>query len=99
MKIQWTKTALFDLNRLHDFVTPINPASAQKLLDLVIKATSRIQVHPRLGEQLFNFVPKELRRIVIGKYVMHYEIASEVILILRIWHTREHRTATPNTAE
>lgn len=91
MKVQWTKTSLSDLNRLYDFVKPIHPASAQKLIDGLMKAAGRIQIHPRLGEQLFEFSPRELRCIVIGKYVMHYEIANEMIFVLRIWHAREHR--------
>jgi hypothetical protein len=45
----------------------------------------------RIGEKLEEFDPREVRRIVIGRYEMRYEIQESVISVLRIWHTREDR--------
>ncbi|MBO7381622.1 MAG: type II toxin-antitoxin system RelE/ParE family toxin, partial [Neisseriaceae bacterium] len=32
-----------------------------------------------------------VRKFLIGKYEMHYEIQNDNIIILRIWHTKEDR--------
>ncbi|TVQ73616.1 MAG: type II toxin-antitoxin system RelE/ParE family toxin [Oceanospirillales bacterium] len=45
----------------------------------------------KLGEQLFQFKDREVRKIHIGSYEMRYEIQKETIFILRVWHTREER--------
>jgi hypothetical protein len=47
--------------------------------------------HPRLGEKLEEFKPREVRRILVGQYEMRYEIQGSTIYVLRLWHTRENR--------
>ena len=44
-----------------------------------------------MGERLEEFEPREVRRILIGKYEMRYELEGSLIYVLRIWHTREDR--------
>lgn len=48
-------------------------------------------VNPRIGERLEEFEPREVRRILVGKYEMRYELQESMIYILRLWHTREDR--------
>ncbi|WP_236532731.1 type II toxin-antitoxin system RelE/ParE family toxin, partial [Escherichia coli] len=47
--------------------------------------------HPRMGEQLFQFEPREVRRIFAGEYEIRYELNDQTIYVLRLWHTRENR--------
>ena len=54
-------------------------------------APGRLMDHPRIGEQLHEFEPREVRRILVGHYEMRYEIRRSDIYILRLWHTREDR--------
>lgn len=51
----------------------------------------RSQTNPRIGEQLFEFDPPEVRRILVGEYEVRYEIQDSVIYMLRLWYTREDR--------
>jgi plasmid stabilization system protein ParE len=54
-------------------------------------APLRLIDQPRIGERLYEFDPREVRRILVGKYEMRYEIQDSTIFILRLWHTREDR--------
>lgn len=47
--------------------------------------------NPRIGEQLFEFEQREVRRILVGHYEMRYEIQQSTIYLLRLWHTRKDR--------
>ena len=47
--------------------------------------------NPRIGEQLFEFEPREVRRLIVGQYELRYEMQGETIYVLRLWHTRERR--------
>lgn len=47
--------------------------------------------NPRLGERLTQFNPREVRHLLLGNYEVRYELKSEMIYILRLWHTREDR--------
>lgn len=50
-----------------------------------------IPPHPRLGERVERYLPREVRRLIIGRYEMRYEIAGTLIRIVRLWHAREDR--------
>ena len=38
-----------------------------------------------------RLLPRDVRRIFVGNYEMHYESVDLTIYILRSWHTREER--------
>ncbi|HHB76365.1 MAG TPA: type II toxin-antitoxin system RelE/ParE family toxin [Desulfobulbus sp.] len=92
MKLKWTGKALADLERLHDFLAVVNnPPAAARAVQSLIKTLTRLLENPRLGEQLFEFEEREVRRIIVGRYEIRYEIQDPCIYILRLWHTKEHR--------
>lgn len=91
MKVKWTTMALSDLVRLHDFLQPVNQRAAARVVQSLTKAPARLQKHPRIGEQLEEFEPREVRRILVGRYEMRYEIRESTLYVLRLWHTREDR--------
>jgi len=91
MKLKWTGKALADLERLHDFLAVVNPPAAARAVQSLAKAPTRLLAKPRIGEQLFEFEGREVRRIIVGKYEIRYEIQELCIYILRLWHTLEHR--------
>jgi plasmid stabilization system protein ParE len=91
MALRWTGKALSDLTRLHEFLATVNrPAAARSVQSLTAAAASLV-VNPRIGERLDEFEPREIRRILVGRYELRYEIAASAIHILRLWHTREER--------
>jgi plasmid stabilization system protein ParE len=91
MEIKWTGKALSDLTRLYDFLVPVNPSAAARVVQLLAKAPNSLLRDPRLGEQLFQFAPREVRRILVGHYELRYEIQDQGLYVLRLWHTREDR--------
>jgi plasmid stabilization system protein ParE len=91
MKLLWTEKALSDLVRLHDFLAPLNPPAAAKVIQSLVGTASRLPRFPRMGERLDLYDPREVRRIFAGDYEVRYEVTSEIITILRLWHGRERR--------
>lgn len=91
MQIRWTEKAHSDLKRLYDFLAPANRPAAAKAIQAIVAAPAQLLQHPRIGEKLDEFDPREVRRILIGAYEMRYEIKDEAIYILRLWHGREDR--------
>ncbi len=91
MELKWTSKALSDLVRLHEFLAPVNKPAAARAVQTLTKAPTVLLANPRIGEQLFQFEPREVRRILVGRYEIRYEISGEVIYLLRLWHTREDR--------
>ena len=91
MKVQWTEAAKSDLVRLYAFLEPVAPDAAAMAIGSLIRALDRFAEYPRIGEKLDLYAPREIRRIKVGRYDMHYEIVDATILILRVWHSRKDR--------
>jgi plasmid stabilization system protein ParE len=91
MQVKWTSKAISDLTRLYDFLAPVNASAAARIIQSLTKAPTSLLRHPRMGEQLFQFAPREVRRILVGHYELRYELQDELIYVLRLWHTREDR--------
>jgi plasmid stabilization system protein ParE len=91
MRLRWTRAALSDLTRLYDILKPVNQLAAARAIQALTAAPERLLRHPRLGDRLEEFAPREVRRILVGRYEIRYELDGEAISILRLWHTREDR--------
>lgn len=91
MELQWSGRALSDLARLHEFLAAVNRPAAARAVQALVRAPTVLLTNPRIGEQLFQFEPREVRRILTAEYEIRYEIADETIYVLRLWHVREYR--------
>ena len=91
MDLKWTSKALSDVARLYEFLASVNKPAAVRVVQALADAPTILLTNPRIGEQLFQFEPREIRRILVGEYEIRYEIQGSVIYLLRLWHTRENR--------
>jgi plasmid stabilization system protein ParE len=91
MVLKWTSKGLSDLARLYDFLAPVNKPAAARAVQTLAAAPASLLSNPYIGEKLEEFEPREVRRILVGKYEMRYEIQESTIYVLRLWHTRENR--------
>ena len=91
MELKWTSKALSDLARLYEFLAPVNKPAAARTVQALTKAPTLLLGNPRIGEQLFQFEPREVRRILAGEYEIRYEVQGASIYVLRLWHSREAR--------
>ena len=91
MELKWTGKALSDLERLYEFLAPVNKRAAARTVQSLAAVPVRLLEYPHLGEKLDEFGPRQVRRLMVGNYELRYEIQDSTIYILRIWHTRENR--------
>lgn len=91
MKLKWTSNALSDLARLYKFLAQVNQQAAALVVQTLTTAPATLLNNPRIGEQLFEFEGREVRRIIVSQHEIRYEIQESTIYVLRIWHTREER--------
>lgn len=91
MKLKWSNAAVADVARLHEFLAKVNPTAAARAVQSLTVAPRQLLDRPQSGRQLDQFLPREVRRIIVGNYEIRYELVDATIYILRIWHTREER--------
>lgn len=91
MALRWARSAFADLQRIHEFLEPVDPAAAARAVKAVIVRVRRIPRQPRLGERLPGFGDREVRRVLVRGYEIRYEVSGNDLHVLRIFHTRENR--------
>ena len=68
MELRWTSKALSDLTRLYGFLATVNKAAAARTVQALTGAAGSLISNPRIGERLEEFEPREIRRILVGRY-------------------------------
>lgn len=91
MAIIWTRTAVDDLDRLYQFLAPVNAHAAAKTVQALSAAPENILPTPAIGLPLLQYAPRNVRRYLVGQYEMRYELIGHDVHILTIWHQREMR--------
>jgi plasmid stabilization system protein ParE len=91
MQVKWASKGLSDLARLYEFLAPVNKPTAVRAVQALTEAPRILQTNPHTCEQLFQFEPRAVRRILVSQYEMRYEVADGIVYVLRLWRTREDR--------
>jgi len=86
----FSRPAVNDLVRLRKFIAENNPEAAQRVAGALVESIHKLIEAPRIGRPVVD-IPGEVRELVVGKYVVRYEVRKTVLYILRIWHGKENR--------
>jgi toxin ParE1/3/4 len=74
-----------DLVAIWRYIAADNPAAATRLLERIDRRIQSLSRHPFLGEHQPQF-GENTRRIIEGKYLIFYDVLSDAIHVLRIFH-------------
>ena len=89
--VQWSSAARRDLFRLYDFLNDVNPHAAARVLQRLTAAVRSLPAFPEQGQPLEDYMPQNVRSLIVGDYELRYEVDAERIYVVRIWHHREDR--------
>ena len=85
MKLAWTRLALNDRQAIRSYIAQDNPLVALVLDELFTEKASRLADHPGLGRPGRVSSTREL--VVHQHYLMIYDLANDLVRILRVLHT------------
>ena len=85
MKLEWTRLAIEDRNRIFDYIVNHNPQAAIDVDDRIIKQLKLLTEFPKLGR---TGRIENTRELVINHtpYIVAYDTTDKTIRILRILH-------------
>jgi toxin ParE1/3/4 len=91
--IEWSVDALDDLQRFADFLHERYPELAGRVAGELITRTELLRRHPNIGRPVGKSrVYRELVLAVLGGiHSVQYRCDGQVVLVLRILHSRELR--------
>lgn len=90
MEINWTLKGQDDLERIYRFAHQYSQRHADEVLDRIMSGTADLAVFPRMGSLQNRYEPKEVRKLVLDDYEVHYEIRYNAIYIVDLWHSKEN---------
>lgn len=89
----WSRSALADLSRQHQFLKANNPDAAAQALQAIVKAGKSLAQTPQRGTPVADTPGLRKLQVKFGKlgYVIHYAFVEDEVLILRVYHGRQSR--------
>ena len=90
MGLIFSKAAVHDLVRLREFIARHNPDAAQRVSQRLRGAIKGLVDNPQIGRPVPD-LPGEIRELIFGKYLVRYEVRTNSLFVLRIWHGKEDR--------
>jgi toxin ParE1/3/4 len=90
-RILWSDSALERITEFMDFIAEDNPAAAKRVVEDLRQRVGALAEHPRLGRPLSEGIDPDLRRLIVGKYVVVYRVqeSRQIVDIIAIRHSRE----------
>jgi plasmid stabilization system protein ParE len=91
MRIEWLESAIFDLQRLKDFILPHNKEAAQRAFRIIRTAVAPLEANPRIGKPVEGLPDAHDLIIPFGAsgYVLRYHIQGDAIFIIAVKHCKE----------
>ena len=83
MKVRYNRGALEDLDNILSYIAERNPQAAGTLLTKFEAAANRLSQMPEIGVRSERL---DMRKIVVGNYLMVYEIKNAEVVIHFIRH-------------
>ena len=88
MRVRYNRGARADLDEILAYISERNPAAAARLLERFLATERLISRFPEIGTKTTR---RNLRRMVIGNYIMAYEVEIDVVSIHYIRHSARKR--------
>jgi len=85
-KIEWSQTALEDLEEIYDFIARDSSFHAQITRDGILEKIEMLLQFPQSGKIIFIRNVHNIRMILFQNYKIIYRIFESSIRILRILH-------------
>ncbi len=94
MELFWTPEAIQDREEIYAFIEADNPAAALALDELFAEKAIRLIDHPGLGRPGRVDGTREL--VVHENYLLVYDLAGDMIRMLRVLHAARQWPPGPN---
>ena len=97
MRLVWARPAIADRKEIREYIAQDNPAAALALDELFSEKASRLVDHPGLGRPGRVTGTREL--VAHQNYILIYDMADDLVRVLRVLHAARKWPPTRNTTE
>lgn len=91
-RLRWSQSALRDITRLYDFLSPKSREAARRAIKAIREGTKLLRTNPEIGRPV-DELPPEFREWIIefgqGGYLVLYRYDGKEVVLLAIRQGRE----------
>ena len=93
-RLIWLPEAVQDLDRLYQFLVADNREAAVNAMHRIREAAGILRDYSEIGRPYPPLPEFHELSIPFGSrgYVLRYRVTSEAVVVVRVWHSLEHRT-------
>jgi toxin ParE1/3/4 len=85
VRVRWLAGAADSLEAIHEYLARDNVGAADRMVEIVLAAVSKLSQHPNMGRPGRVLGTREL--VISGtSYIIPYRVRAERIEILRVYH-------------
>jgi addiction module RelE/StbE family toxin len=90
-RVLWSDSSLDRAAELFDFIAENNPAAARRVIKDLFDRAEALAEHPLLGRRLSESVDPSLRKLVIGNYIVVYQVneVRQMVWVVAVRHYRQ----------
>ena len=86
IRIIWSPLAIDDVEAIRAYVTRDSADSAELLVERLVAAVERLEVHPLSGRVVPEVGDDTLREVIHGSYRIVYRVRSDLVEIVTVFH-------------
>jgi toxin ParE1/3/4 len=86
IRIIWSPLAIDDVEAIRAYVTRDSADSADLLVERLVAAVERLEVHPLSGRVVPEVGDDMLREVIHGSYRIVYRVRSDLVEIVTVFH-------------
>lgn len=95
MKVIFSPDARAYVAREAAYLKESNRAAGEQFPHDMKQFVTALGQFPSMGQETTDLPLRDLRRFVLGDYLIHYEVGAEAVVILSIRHGRERPPELP----
>ena len=84
LKVEFSPTALFDLEDIADYIAQANPVAAEQWVDKLVESVQRVASHPRSGRAVPEVDDPKIREVIVGASRVVYRLEVKRMLVLTV---------------
>lgn len=93
MRLRWLPEAWEDIQRLFEFLVDESPLAAERVVGLIDGGANRLLELPEIGRPMDDGSQRREIYLPFGAnaYVLRYRLDGNIVVVIRVWHSREER--------
>lgn len=93
VRIVWLPEALADIERLYSFLKEKSPAAATRAAQTILQGARIVEKEPEAGRPMQDDTGRREFFVAFGAgaYVLRYKRDRNMVVVIRVWHSKEQR--------